>query len=306
MTIRQFLAVVEMRTKLVSMSTLAGATVFALWVRGRLDFSILALTLPAVLLVDMGTTAFNSFFDYWRGVDRGKPLREEDKVLVTEGVPALSALFIAALCYLAAICLGVVLAFISGAWVIALGLVCLAAGFLYNGGPWPISRTPLGELVSGLFLGSVLFLIVFRLQTGSWAARSLLASLPGSFFIASILSVNNACDAIEDRAAGRRTLAILLGRKKAALLPPSLGFLAYASTILLAGFGVLPLGCAATGGAGALASVFVYRRMLRRGFSHESKSASMRSILSVFLLWSLSFVAGLALGPALAASSIAP
>lgn len=300
MTIRQFLGVVEMRTKLVSISTLAGATVYALRVRGRLDFPVLALTLPAVLLVDMGTTAFNSFFDYWRGVDRGKPLREEDKVLVTEGVPALSALFIAAGCYLAAICLGIALAFSSGAWVIALGLLCLAAGFLYNGGPWPISRTPLGELVSGLFLGSVLFLIVYRLQTGSWSAGSLLASLPGSFFIASILSVNNACDALEDRASGRRTLAILLGHRRAALLPPGLGAIAYASTMLLALLGILPLGCAATGAAGALASVFIYRGMLRRGFSHESKSASMRSVLAAFLLWSLCFVGGLALGPSLA------
>jgi 1,4-dihydroxy-2-naphthoate polyprenyltransferase len=295
MNFRQFLGVVEMRTKLVSLSTFAAATAYAARERGSFDLGVLALSLPAVLLVDMGTTAFNSFFDYWRGVDRGKGLREADKVLATEGVPALAALFVAAACYFVAVCLGIVLAFGSGAWVTVLGLLCLAAGFLYNGGPLPISRTPLGELFSGSFLGTILFLITYRLQAGAWSLRPLLASLPGALLIASILAVNNACDRIEDKASGRRTLAILLGPRLAASLPPALGLSALAATLGLAATGVLPPLCAATGGAAALATLGVYRKLLGRGFSHESKSASMRGILLVFSIWSLGFVAGLVL-----------
>jgi 1,4-dihydroxy-2-naphthoate polyprenyltransferase len=297
LNLRQFLGVVEMRTKLVSLSTLTAATLYALRESGRLDALVLALTLPAVLLVDMGTTAFNSFFDYWRGVDRGKPLREADKVLVTEGVPALAALIVAAVCYLVAVFLGLALAFKTGIWVVPLGLLCLAAGFLYNGGPLPISRTAFGELVAGGFLGSALFLIAYRLQTGTGASRALLASLPGSLFIASILAVNNGCDASEDRLSGRRTLAILLGPRRAAFLPPALDLAAYAATIALAATGVLPGACAFSGAAAALLSLPLYRAMLRRGFSHESKSASMRSILALFLLWSLGLIVGLVAGP---------
>jgi 1,4-dihydroxy-2-naphthoate polyprenyltransferase len=286
MTLRQFFGVVEMRTKVVSVSTLAGATIYALRETGRLDPLVLALTVPAVLFVDMGTTAFNSFFDYWRGVDRGPRLQEADKVLVTEGVPALAAFFIAAACYFVAACLGLVLALRLGAWVLGWGALCLAAGFLYNGGPRPISRTPLGELVAGGFLGTALFLVAFRLQAGGWGARPLLAS---------ILAVNNACDVVEDEASGRMTLAIFLGPKPAALLPIVLGAAAYLATIGLGMARVIPLAAAPTGAAAALASIPLYARMIRRGFSHGAKSRNMRAILGGFAIWSLGFVAGLVL-----------
>jgi 1,4-dihydroxy-2-naphthoate octaprenyltransferase len=296
MTISQFLGVVEARTKVVSISTLAGGTVFALRKAGRLDFLALALTIPAVLLVDMGTTAFNSFFDYWRGDDRGGRLREPDKVLVTEGVPALAAFIVAAGCYAVAACLGLVLALRAGAWVVGWGALCLAAGFSYNGGPRPVSRTPLGELVAGGFLGSALFLIAYRLQAGGLGTKPLFASIPGALFIASILSVNNACDMEGDLVAGRRTLAIILGRRRAAYLPVALAAGSYVATLGAALSGVVPIGAAAAGAATALASVPIYARMLKRGFSHDTKGANMRAVLGAFALWSLGFVAGIAFG----------
>jgi 1,4-dihydroxy-2-naphthoate octaprenyltransferase len=291
--LRQFLGVVEARTKVVSISTLSAGTIFAVRETGRFDLLVLAITLPAVLLVDMGTTAFNSFFDYWRGDDRGGRLREPDKVLVTEGVPALAAFLVASACYMAAACLGFVLALRAGAWVIGWGAVCLAAGFFYNGGPRPISRTPLGELVAGTFLGTALFLIAYRLQAGSCGARPLLASIPGASFIASILAVNNACDIEGDFAAGRRTFAILLGLRRASALPAALGAVSYAVMIGLAFSGTLPIRAAATGAASALVSLPIYAGMRKRGFSHETKGTSMKAVLGAFSLWSLGFIAGI-------------
>jgi 1,4-dihydroxy-2-naphthoate octaprenyltransferase len=296
MTFKQLLGVVEIRTKLVSVSTLSIATLYALRETRRLDFPVLALTIPAVLLVDMGTTAFNSFFDYWRGDDRRSRLSEADKVLVTEGVAPLAALFVAVGCYAAAATLGLALAVLSGPWVVLVGALCLAVGFLYNGGPMPISRTPLGELVSGGFLGIALFLVAFRLQAGAWGPRPLVASLPGALFIASILAVNNACDIEGDREAGRRTLAILLGRRAAGLLALALGAAGFAAQASIAVSGILPAACAPTAAASALASVPIYARMLGRGFSHGTKGPSMRGVLGVFSLWSLGLVVGLAPG----------
>jgi 1,4-dihydroxy-2-naphthoate octaprenyltransferase len=291
-TFRQFLGVVEMRTKAVSMATLACATAYALRETGKIDFAALALAVPAVLFVDMGTTAFNSFFDYWRGSDDKARIREADKVLVTEGVPALAAFFIAGACYLAAAVLGFVLALRRGAWVVPAGLLSLAAGFLYNGGPRPISRTPIGELVAGGFLGSFLFPIVFRLETGFWAWKTLLASLPAALFIASILAVNNACDIEGDREAGRKTLAIIVGARAAALFPPALGLAAFALQAGLAAGGILPIACAFAAPVCALASAPIYARMLKAGFSHDSKSLSMRGILAAFLIWGLGYCIG--------------
>lgn len=296
MTLRQFLGIVEMRTKVISVSTLACATLYALRETKRFDPVVLALTLTSVLLVDMGTTAFNSFFDYWRGDDRDTRLREPDKVLATEDVPALAAFIVAAGCYAVAACLGLVLALRAGAWVVGWGALCLAAGFSYNGGPRPVSRTPLGELVAGGFLGSALFLIAYRLQAGGLGTKPLFASIPGALFIASILSVNNACDMEGDLVAGRRTLAIILGRRRAAYLPVALAAGSYVATLGAALSGVVPIGAAAAGAATALASVPIYARMLKRGFSHDTKGANMRAVLGAFALWSLGFVAGIAFG----------
>ena len=293
MKLSQLLGIVELRTKLVSVSTFAAATAFVLWSSGKLDLPGLCLAFPAVLLVDMGTTAFNSFFDYWRGEDRGGRLREPDKVLVTEGVPALAALFVASGCFALAACLGLVLAFRCGAWLVWVGALCLLAGLSYNSGPWRISRTPLGELVAGGFLGTVLFLIVVRIEAGSWGPVPLLASLPGAILIASILSVNNACDMVGDAEAGRRTLALVLGPRPAAVLPFALGACAYALDFFLIGDRVLPrheLYCAALS---LLASSPFYARMARERFSHSTKGRSMKAILACFGLFSLGYVVGM-------------
>jgi 1,4-dihydroxy-2-naphthoate polyprenyltransferase len=293
--IRQFLGVVEIRTKVVSVSTLVTATLYALCEHGSLDAWTLALTAPAVLLVDMGTTAFNTFYDYWRGVDDRARTVEPDKVLVTEGVPPLAALLVALACYFLAACLGIVLAFKVGAWVVAAGAACLAVGFLYNGGPKPISTTPFGELAAGGTLGTALFLIAYRLQAGELGARPLLASLPGTLFIASILTVNNTCDIEGDGLAGRRTLSILLGARPGGALAAALGAAAFGGTIALALAGFLPIACAPTAAAAALATLPLYARMLRRGFSHDTKAPNMKSILLAFEAWSLALAAGLAL-----------
>ena len=61
----------------------------------------------------MGATAFNNFFDYWRGTDSRSHVQEADKVLLTEGVPALVAFFIAVACYAVAAVLGLLLAIAS-------------------------------------------------------------------------------------------------------------------------------------------------------------------------------------------------
>jgi 1,4-dihydroxy-2-naphthoate polyprenyltransferase len=293
MTFPQLLGIVELRTKLVSLSTLAAATIFAWREAGRLDALTLALTLPAVLLVDMGTTAFDSFFDYLRGVDDRARVREADKVLVTEGVPPLAALIVAAACYFIAGLFGLVLAFRAGSWVAFAGAACMAAGFLYSGGPAPLSRSPLGELLAGGFLGTALFLIAFRLQAGYWDGRALLASLPLALSIAAILAVNNACDIEGDRAAGRRTLAVLLGPRAASFLPPLLAASAYASLALLGAAGLLHRLSIWIAAGGAIASVPVFASMLRRGFSHATKGESMRGILFAFAIASGASIAAI-------------
>jgi 1,4-dihydroxy-2-naphthoate octaprenyltransferase len=296
MTVRQFLAVVEIRTKVVSVSTFSIAALYAWHETGRIRPWPLVLSFVAVLAVDMGTTAFNSFFDWWRGNDARSDNSEADKVILHEHVPALAALIAALACYALGAILGIVLAFRTGPWILVAGMLSFVAGFLYNGGPFPISRTPFGELVSGGFLGTVLFMIVYRVQTGSWDMRAFLASLPGMLMIASILSVNNTCDMEVDRASGRRTLSLLMGKEAGERLVYALGATAFAASLALALVGVLPLSAGLGALAAACGSIPIYRGMRRRGYTQKTKGPSMRGILKVFGLWSLCSALGLALG----------
>ena len=75
-----------LRTKIISMGTFACATGYALYVNNRLDVANVIIMGLATLFVDMGTTGFNTFFDFIRGTDNKDYTVEEEKVLVHEDV----------------------------------------------------------------------------------------------------------------------------------------------------------------------------------------------------------------------------
>lgn len=302
MTLRDFLAIVEIRTKAVSVTSFGLGTLHAAWSERRLSWPVAALMLAAVLCVDMGTTAFNSFFDHERRVDEPGRNREEDKVLVHRGVAPGLALIVAMALYAAAALLGIALAALRGWAVLAAGAAGMTVGFLYNGGRRPISRTPLGELFAGLCLGSLLFLLSFYVQARRVTPAALLASLPLLFLVASILTVNNTCDIEGDRAAGRRTLSILLGREGGEAVVYALGALAYAVAGLSAGLGFLPrLSLPPLAGSAALTAL-CYRALHRQGYSHTTKGSSMRLAVRVLALYG----GATALGLLLALSPLRP
>ena len=296
MSLRDFLAVVEIRTKAVSFSALLLGTLYAWYDIGSLRPLVLILVVLAALSVDMGTTAFNSFFDYARGVDNRLFNREGDKVLVHGGVAPGHALLISGALFAVAAGLGIALAVLVHPVLILVGVVSMAVGFLYNAGPLPISRTPVGEVFAGGFLGTVLMLIAYSVHGRAPDTGVFFVSLPSWLFVASILTTNNTCDIEGDRAAGRRTLSVLLGRRAGAAIIVGLAAAAYAVMAILGAGSVLPWPVWPAAAVGAAASVPVYRGMLRRGFSHETKGLSMRSILRAFLIYTVVYAAAIVVG----------
>ena len=289
----RFLRIVEIRTKVVSVSALLIGTAFAVWYSGAFDATVFVLMALATLLVDMGTTAFNSYFDFTGGVDSATHNREGDKVLVHEkGVHPLQAFLIGAACFLLAMPIGLAIGFLVGWEIIFVGAACMAVGYLYNGGPLPLSRTPLGELFAGGFLGGVLVLLSYYVQTRTLDTAGVLISLPSLLMVASILTVNNTCDVVGDTEAGRKTLSIVFGPAVGEAIVYALGAL---SLLLLAGYSVAGL-LPTVPGLVAVAAVtppivIQYRRMHRRGFSHDTKGPSMGAILLVFKLYTIAVLA---------------
>jgi 1,4-dihydroxy-2-naphthoate octaprenyltransferase len=145
--------------------------------------------------------------------------------------------------------------------------------------------------------------------------------------VAAILAVNNTCDVEGDRAAGRRTLAVLAGRRASAvvvylLVAAAHGLVIYLGAVpaleaagraapavpglpsvagvaadvfppaAIAG-GVFPPAAIAAGVVSGAVSVRILRRMHRRGYSHASKGAQMQSIARVFVVFTVCLLASL-------------
>ena len=304
-TVRHFFAIVELKTKLISVSTFLLASLYAASAATP-SIGRLTLLFVAVLAVDMGTTAFNSFFDYVRNVDNRLFTIERDKVLVYEGVAPGHALIVSVSLYAVAAVAGLLLAFAVGWWVIAAGAISMIIGFLYTGGPIPISRTPFGELFAGGFLGGVLFLVIVGALGAPVDRQALFAALPSTLLIASVLTVNNTCDRRGDIEAGRRTLSIVIGGAASEALIYLLGSAAFAIPLLSAArraFGAraagwsLPVGGVPAVVALSVAFVLaaaVYTGMHRRGFSHATKGPNMKAILLVVLLFTAGYTVALA------------
>ncbi len=292
-TFHQLMRIVEIRTKLISVSGFGIGAVYSWYIEGSLDPAVFLVMLGGVLAVDMATTGFNTFFDFFHGVDRHYLNRESDKVLVHQGVPAGTALLVSLGLYAVAVILGIVLALITTPWIIPVGALSMAIGFLYNAGPLPLSRTPLGELFAGGFLGWVLVTLtvfVFRHGSGAMAPEDLLAGIPSMLMVASILTVNNTCDIDGDRKAGRKTLSILMGRRAGETMVYILGTGTFILTGVYGYIGVLPRTVILGIIPAAIASIPVYRGMHRRGYSHATKGPSMGSISRVFLFYSLGYI----------------
>ncbi len=192
---------------------------------------IFVATLVASLLIQIGTNLANDYFDYRKGADTaerlGPPRVSQTGLLQPETVRAGALLSFA----LAAL-VGVYLAFAGGWWIVAAGVVCILAGAAYTGGPWPLGYHGLGDLTCFLCFGTVAVLGTYYLQAGTITRTAVLASIPVACLVTLILAVNNLRDIDTDRSTGKRTLAVLIGRRATRLEILSLLTVAYLVPLL--------------------------------------------------------------------------
>jgi 1,4-dihydroxy-2-naphthoate polyprenyltransferase len=298
LTLVDFLQIVDIRTKVVSVSSLAIGTAYAAYAAHAFSPSRFAVMLAATLFVDMGTTGFNSYFDFVHGVDTVHTDVEKWKALVQRGISPAVALWISWGMFALAAATGLVLAALVDWRIVLVGGACMLVALAYSGGPLPIARLPVGEVFAGGFLGWVLIALAAFVQSGSVDPRILWLGLPSSTLIATILSVNNACDRVGDGRAGRRTLAIVLGPGRAATMIRAQAVLTLALAVALVPLGVLPLSALAPL---ALAGIFGARTlaaMHARGYSHATKAAAMGGISAIFLVYTAAILAGIAMAAA--------
>jgi 1,4-dihydroxy-2-naphthoate octaprenyltransferase len=166
--------------------------------------------LLASLLIQIGTNLANDYFDHQKGADTAErlgPTRVTQSGLIAPATVRSAML----LCFgLAALC-GAYLIYVGGWPILLIGLLSIASGILYTGGPFPLGYNGLGDLFTFIFFGVVAVIGTDYLHTGAFRWVALLASLPVAMLVTAIIVVNNLRDAPTDRKAGKRTLAVIFG-----------------------------------------------------------------------------------------------
>ncbi len=184
---------------------------------GEIHFGLFFTMLLASLLIQAATNMFNEYYDFKRGLDNEHSIGIGGTI-VRDGIKPKTVMQIALSFYGIALLLGVYICMSTSWWLAALGLVCMAVGYLYTGGPYPIAYTPFGEIFAGFFMGMLIILISFFIQTGMVTTTSVLISIPILVLVGAINFSNNIRDLDGDKESGRRTLAILIGKKRAVTL----------------------------------------------------------------------------------------
>ena len=184
----------------------------AAWAAGRFVPGALVAALLSSVLIQVGTNFANDLFDFKKGADTEKrtgPVRVTQAGLVTP-TEIQRAMWLA---FSLAVVAGLYLIYLGGWPILLVGLLSIAAGILYTGGPWPLAYHGLGDLFSFVFFGVVAVCGTYYVHTRDLSAAAFVASLPVAMIVTAILVANNLRDIETDRVAGKRTLAVRLGAR---------------------------------------------------------------------------------------------
>jgi 1,4-dihydroxy-2-naphthoate octaprenyltransferase len=189
--------------------------------------------LIVALLLQIVANFANDLSDFRRGADtdaRQGPMRVTAAGLVTERQLEIA---IAIVIGLAGV-VGLYLVAIGGWVLLALGALAIIAALAYTGGPFPYGYKALGEVFVFLFFGLVAVAGTAYLQDLVLRPLYLVATLPPGALITAILVVNNLRDIPTDTIAGKRTLAVVIGKRWTQREYALLLLLAYAVPVALA------------------------------------------------------------------------
>lgn len=261
MNIKSFLKLVEIQTKTASVISFLLGSIYVFYRYKEFNPLNFFIMFASLLCIDMSTTAINNYIDFKKANKKSGYGYETHNAIVRFNLKESSVIAIIAVLLILASALGVILVLRTNIVVLLLGALSFAIGILYSFGPVPISRTPFGEVFSGLFMGLVIpFLSIYihiydtdllhvGLTSGILTISAnlpeliyiLLISWPAVTGIANIMLANNICDMDDDLANLRYTLPIYIGKKNALFVFRALYYTGYAAVACLIVLQVLPI-----------------------------------------------------------------
>jgi len=219
-------------------------TIVAWTLLGNLNLGYFVMTLVGALCLHLGTNIINDYFDFRSGCDAINtdglsPISGGSRVLLEGLIKPQRAYFVALSFFGVASIIGIILSIAVGWGVFLLGIVGIVSGYFYVS---QLSTRGIGELIVGLNFGPLMVLGSYYVQTQRFDSGPLVASVPIGLLITAILWINEVPDYAADKAVGKKTLVVRVGRKRAAELYALIVIAAYVWTALMAVLKQLPFG----------------------------------------------------------------
>ncbi|HHV12762.1 MAG TPA: UbiA family prenyltransferase [Clostridiales bacterium] len=283
--VKRFLDYVEIRTKITSTFTFFMTIAFLLYQKQAIRWDLTLVFFAAMFLFDLTTTAINNYID----------TKNNHQILQFSRRTALIIIYVL---FAISAALGLLLAYRTDLVVLLAGGLCFLCGVFYTYGPVPISRMPLGEVLSGLFYGLLIpFILLYinspagtylelgvslktiSLELQVWPVITLLLLSVTPFCVtANIMLANNICDVEKDIAVKRHTLPYYIGRK-ALYLFAGLYYLTYGATVIMVLCSILHPICLLS-----LATVILVQKNINVFFKKQDKAVTFVCAIKNFVI----------------------
>lgn len=203
------------------------------------DWLLFAVTLTASVAIQIGTNLTDEYSDHRKHGGTGKFLAPHK--VIQRGLLSERAVLVGMLVAFGYGIVGGLYIVSQAGWpILAIGVASVAAAYFYAGGPYPLGNLGLGEPVVFIFMGPIMVMGAYFVQAQEITLAGFLTSLPIAFIVTAILHCNNLRDVTEDRDAGKRSIAMLIGPRPSLWLYAALMYGAYAVIAVVTLAQVLP------------------------------------------------------------------
>jgi len=266
---------------------------------GALSVAWLAVTVAGIFALEIAKNASGEIFDFVSDSavrpEERTPFSGGKRVLVDGLLTRRETAAIAAVGYFVAVACGMAIVLWREPAVLGLGLLGVAAAYFYNAPPVRLSYRGLGEIAVGICYGPLIACGTYLVQRGTIAPSVVAVSLPLGLLITAFLWVNELPDRRADESAGKRTLVVRLGARRATVVFGGILAAAFALVFALP-LGGLPLGLA-FGLIAAVPAFFAARDSKKQVRDPARLASAQRLTLVTFLLFGAGSGAGALLRP---------
>ena len=311
MGIISFLKLVEIQTKVASVIPYIVGTAFALYKFDNFNTKNAILLFLSMIIFDMTVTAINNYVDYIKAIKKEGFGYEEHNAITKYGLKPKTVLGIIIVMLIVSSLLGILLFLNTNIIILLVGLVCFTIGIFYSFGPIPISRTPFGEIFSGVTMGFfITFLAIyihifdkgilnisiidgnFELMINLKVIISIFViSIPLIVGISNIMLANNICDMEDDFINRRFTLPIYIEKENALTIFKCLYYIGFVGISIAVILKVLPIVSLLT-----LLVLIQINKNIKSFYILQSKKDTFILAVKNFILLNVTYVFTIVLG----------